>query len=181
MLNLALKMQLKPGEAFDVDPKKQVMQMILFTAQSPFPACPEFVLNFQQAGKKFKLPLRLPLAVTKFASGLEIDLNAFKTLWQQHTEETKNAIKSGVTAEIIKEKMLPGLKLGYVDGNESNLILAGQFNYMSASSNTAKSAPILARIITGEEFKIQLHSNSGLVNAAVDSTFHFLIDPPKEF
>jgi hypothetical protein len=175
---LALKMQIKPAEPFDIEPKKQVMQMFLFTSQSPFAACPEFSLTFRQSGKTYRVGLRLPLSVTKFSSKLDLDGPAFKTLWSQHKEECKFAVSSSVSVDFIKEKLLPGLKLSVVVGIDSGsgLSLSGQFNYLSATSGNVKSSPILVRMqVTGVEVKLICHSNSSLVCAGLESTFRMML------
>lgn len=183
----ALKMQAKPADPFDVEPKKQAMQMFLFTSFSPFPACPEFILRFKKEGKSFKLPISLPLSTFKFGSPLEMDNTTFIELWKNHHEELKSTISSptskAVTSKILKETIAKGLKLFVVEGvdpNPQNAVLSGQFHYMSSSSNLPKSAPVLLRIGTGDVLRIACHSNSSLVNAAVDTAIKFLFDPPQD-
>jgi hypothetical protein len=161
--------------------------MLLWTAQSPFPAGPEISLTLVYAGQKYIIPIRIPLTLCKFGSPLVVDTETFKNLWKQHSTETKFVLTSETaqktTAEVIREKIATGLRLQIVDGvdrNPANCILAGQFNYMSQSSGQAKSAPMLARIETGQELKVTCHSNSSLVNAGLESIIRFLFDPPKE-
>jgi hypothetical protein len=172
-------MQSKPAEAFDIEAKKQVMQMFLFTSQSPFAACPEFSLTFRYSGKNHRIALRLPLSVTKFGSKLDIDATAFKTLWGQHKEEAKFSVASSVTADVIKDKLLPGLKMSLISGLEvgsSGVSFAGQFNYLSVNSGAGKSSPMLVRMqVSGGEVKVLCHSNSSLVSAGLESVFRLLL------
>jgi hypothetical protein len=171
-------MQIKPSEPFDVEPKKQVMQMFLFTSQSPFAACPEFSLRFRMSGTNYRVALRLPLSVCKFGSKLDVDGSTFKALWTQHKEEVKFSLSSSLSVDTIKDKLVPGLKLSVVSGIDSvgSLSLCGQFNYQSANSGTVKSSPVLVRLqCTGSEIRVLCHSNSSLVTAGLESLFRSLL------
>lgn len=61
----AVTLQRKPAAPFEVLAGAQVMLMLLWTAQSPLPACPEHMVTFTLEGVTRTLYLRIPLSVTR--------------------------------------------------------------------------------------------------------------------
>lgn len=111
----------------------------------------------------------------------------FKDMWRSYAEESVFTVESkgavSATAGVLRARVLPGLNMTLVEGldsNPDNVVGAAEFFYLSSSTGAPKSVPMLVRITrVPAGVTVTVHSNSPLVNTALETTLRFLLDPPK--
>jgi len=177
-----IEMTSQPSGAFNIGAGENFQQRLRWKVNYAFSAIPEFIVSFTLDGQAIKLPLKLPLSVTRFSSPLELSTKAFK----EESGNYKLSLQFDIDSEVarttsvdrIKEKIFSGLQMSLVDGltkNTNEVFSASQFHYMNANANVPETIVMLSRFVkTDAGLRVTIKSSSAVVNEGVEKVLRVL-------
>jgi len=182
----AWKMQVRPTEAFEVPPKKQVVHFFLVHCYKPFKGPLHVDIRFTYLNKPHTLSLALPIYLSTFIAPTQLEGAAFVTAWTKYGNELQGTRKTADGASVltpaqVDERLAQAGHLFLVQGVEKssdNLVAAGLFHTATKQAQTGANVtmPCLVRVETKPGvpmLRITVHSGHATVS---DALMHTITD-----
>jgi hypothetical protein len=154
-------------------PKNQVCQRVSVQISGPFIESPKIIVSFLLPDNTPRMiPLKLPLVISKFIQGRELNVDAFFSNWRNQLfliNESSSVVNVEMNlAQIARACCLGGaLTLHHqIDENPDNIILVGQFPSDSSDGIRCATIPEAIVLVRAE---VGTGSNVGKVRVATRS------------